>query len=879
MMRAHNEQGMTLLSTVMVMMLMSALLVGFVSLVVADQQAGGLNRDQTQVYATAHAGLEKLTADLGDLFVGGNYSPTRAQLDALEALPPTLDGFVYEAPGGGSGYRVTQGPTETDQIPSGPYQGLVGLITPYDVTVTARSRTGGETRMRRQMQTVGIPVFQFGIFSENDLAFFAGPNFDFGGRVHTNQNLFLKQDGGNTLTLRDRVTAVGEVIRTHLQNGVSGTHTSRVRITTVPGTSNFRNLGAVGCGAAGADPSCEGSLVGNVGSAWNETQWTTAVGQYNRTITNGRTGATRLDLPLVSDGAAPIDLIRRPDRNTPDVQRVLDQRYYSLASVRILLSDRQEDLIGGPGPALPNITPTPPISLDDAATVAGYAGAPFGRSSGAAPFLSAAGTPLVGGFIKIEKRTGPDQDDWQDVTLEILNLGVAGRNLSHGNASTARNHNTPGNACAEPYTNAVIRIERLRDVPVMNAPCGNGSTSSADYWPNTLYDTREALRRDKESATQNNVYLGGVMHYIELDVNNLRRWLAGDIAGNGTGTWQRTGYVVYFSDRRGNDDPGPDNVRGTVDDVGETGEYGWEDFVNTDTNSTPNGVRDPGEDVNGDGTLQRYGNVPKLPSSPLAPLNATANVYNVQVAWDRARANRPIFFRRALKLVNGARGNLPFPAGSLQGLTVVSENPVYVQGNYNADAAGFINHVPGTPDTHRSAGVMADAVTLLSNNWNDIRSFNIPHDIDANFPTNYPAGHPAAGVVHPLGGTRIHGAATTWYRLGIIAGKGLTFPRAGVSPTSGDNNDFGTDGGAHNFLRYIETWNGQTLNYRGSIVSFFVSRQGVGTYKCCDNVYEPPTRGYNFDVEFLNPSLLPPETPMFRDINTLTFRQLLRPTQ
>ena len=50
-------------------------------------------------------------------------------------------------------------------------------------------------------------------------------------------------------------------------------------------------------------------------------------------------------------------------------------------------------------------------------------------------------------------------------------------------------------------------------------------------------------------------------------------------------------------------------------------------------------------------------------------------------------------------------------------------------------------------------------------------------------------------------------------------------------------------------------------------------------YKCCDNVYTAPERGYNFDVEFLDPALLPPETPMFRDVNTLTFRQLLRPTQ
>jgi len=53
----------------------------------------------------------------------------------------------------------------------------------------------------------------------------------------------------------------------------------------------------------------------------------------------------------------------------------------------------------------------------------------------------------------------------------------------------------------------------------------------------------------------------------------------------------------------------------------------------------------------------------------------------------------------------------------------------------------------------------------------------------------------------------------------------------------------------------------------------------VGLYKCCDNVYSPPSRGYNFDTDFLTPSLLPPRTPMFRDLNTLTFRQILRPTQ
>ena len=69
------------------------------------------------------------------------------------------------------------------------------------------------------------------------------------------------------------------------------------------------------------------------------------------------------------------------------------------------------------------------------------------------------------------------------------------------------------------------------------------------------------------------------------------------------------------------------------------------------------------------------------------------------------------------------------------------------------------------------------------------------------------------------------------------------------------------------------------INYMGSIVSLFVSRQAVGTFKCCERVYNYTLRNYTFDNNFLLPALLPPGTPMFRDVNTLTFRQLLRPNQ
>ena len=64
------------------------------------------------------------------------------------------------------------------------------------------------------------------------------------------------------------------------------------------------------------------------------------------------------------------------------------------------------------------------------------------------------------------------------------------------------------------------------------------------------------------------------------------------------------------------------------------------------------------------------------------------------------------------------------------------------------------------------------------------------------------------------------------------------------------------------------------------MATLYYNRQAVGTYKCCTTVYGAPASArFNFDVNFLNPALLPPITPMFRDLNVIGFSQELRPGQ
>jgi hypothetical protein len=242
----------------------------------------------------------------------------------------------------------------------------------------------------------------------------------------------------------------------------------------------------------------------------------------------------------------------------------------------------------------------------------------------------------------------------------------------------------------------------------------------------------------------------------------------------------------------------------------------------------------------------------RIENLPVAP--AKTPLYPVRKNWVSGA-------RHVLKLVDGALGNVPYrqdgTALSPGGFTVASENPVYILGDYNSNAVDTAWTTDPLVDVagHAAASVIADSVTLLSNKWSDLNSFINPTNMSG------AGGRPAQ---------------TTRYRLAIAGGKNMNFPKPGYcgasSPPCG--RDYGTDGGTHNFLRYLEDWSGQTLWYKGSLVSLYYSTYLTGAFKCCNVVYGAPPRNYSFDADFALPGGLPPGTPLFRDVDTLSFRQV-----
>ena len=956
-MRNQRQNGVALITALFVLILVTALAVGMCWMVMTDQRLGGNNQFRETAFYGAEAGMEKLTADVGTMFANeGSLSAAEIVTLTAPANQPTLTGIQYLDANGNSTYQILCGnplaspctpvSSNATMLPPSPYAGMQGLITPFTLSVTSRGTvTGAEVKLTRQVQVVAIPVFQFGIYSDSDVSFFAGPPFDFGGRTHTNGNLWLAANSG-PLYLADKVTVAGQVVRSNLENGTALTGTSYTGVVSIATTPSPATL-PPGPTYANAQWSplalTEGSVtsanpinITNVALAAPNGGWPAVETRYNGQLNSG---VPILSLTTTALGGLvqPIALIRRP---TPgSTQAVLNEQYFIEASLRILLDDYPAGATPNSGTAchgadmMAEQTVTSGTDPVDLATLAMnpasiYNGTgnvphlviPLPKSGAGAASYSANdgywiqnGKPIITGCLKIEYQNLAG--GWTDITPQVLALGFSGRNINPGSypsgpptlpalgSNVAQGPTTNPNVtakipCIDPSPNAIIRIARIRDNPstatAANSFCGNtaaaGTTSATDYWPMALFDSREGTMRTVSTPTQ--VTALGVMYYIELDAGNLANWINSGAfpLNNNTG-----GFTVYFSDRRGER---PDTNVGGV----KTGSFGFNDVINFSNPATgcPNGAIEQGEDLEGDGVLRTYGGAETIPLFPLATganiwtlptsaglnlwtgtnmltapaVNAVMQTNNVCTApalsgtmstanWPgvmyvdarQARENPPVFFRRALKIVDGQVLNLGTTCGPIPcGLTIASENPVYLQGDYNTPAPAGGTESWGAPTV--AAAVAADAITLLSDNWNDVNSFVWPYAINN-------------------GNANDRNAVTTAYRTALIAGKSIPF----INP-AGEAPDFGTDGGVHNFLKYLEYWGNIDAWYEGSLVSFYYARQAVGAYKNWGAVYSPPQRHYFFDTNFtLGPQYLPPRTPSLRSINTIGFSQELLPTQ
>ncbi len=816
----HSSKGFALASAMLIVLLLAGISAGTMYLVNTESRLVATDLEGAQAFYGAEAGMEKMMADISLLY-SAILAPTVSDIQGLGATTyqPVLANISYPdysfTVPNVSGVPIV----EVRTISSGQNEGLLAYITKVTLSVTALAPTASEVKMEREIEMALIPVFQFGLFSETDLSYFPGPGFDFAGRVHTNGNLFLATSSSSGLVFHNKITAVGEVIRAELANGLGTVATGRTQPILIP---------TAPAGCDGGQPACrdldenEGSKVGGVTSTDNASWSSLSLTTYNGFVLNGDTGAKAMDLPFVSPGLRAIEMIRRPKATEDPNSLVGKSRMYNMAQIRVLISDTAAENPGGAGVQLANVPPYYTGGVNNyGATNTAFAEGDKNLDGNQIPPPGVPDTdswPLVDGYLLVQAKQA--DGSFTDVTMEWLNLGIARENAD-----------------------AILKFQELKDDSL--PPDGIPDYTMSDLDNPTrnqhlaFYDAREGEIRDVSQGPANqSCALGGIMNNVDLDVGNLKRWLDGLTGTTGTNvdSIPQNGYVFYHSDRRGMLPNGAGDI---------VGEYGWEDLINPadpSGNPTTSGVLDTGEDVNQNGVLDTYG----AADIGVFLLIGDKNPFERVDCKDKGRKNRVTGPRHGLKLVNGALGNVPTKPDATGGFTVASENIVYVVGNYNADDAGF-------GDPHAAAAVVADAVSFLSKDWEDWKSI-----VDATY----------------VGSTTGRMAATSYYRVAVAAGKNMNWPHPSGWTTA---EDYGLDGGTHNFLRYLERWSGQTFNYLGSLVSLYYSEYATGIYKCCNTVYSPPTRLYAFDTDFLDLDKLPPGTPRFRDVVNLGMRQILTP--
>lgn len=168
--------------------------------------------------------------------------------------------------------------------------------------------------------------------------------------------------------------------------------------------------------------------------------------------------------------------------------------------------------------------------------------------------------------------------------------------------------------------------------------------------------------------------------------------------------------------------------------------------------------------------------------------------------------------QQAIRLVNGEELAAP--------LTVVTDNPLYTLGDYNKD-------------DKKAAALFTDALTILSNSWDDANSNqSLSNRIASNTTVN------------------------------------AAFLTGNTETTLGHYN-----GGLENLPRFLEKWSVKTFTYRGSMVDLWLSEQATGAWISGDPQYTAPNRDWAFDLAFLDPNNLPPGVPQINTVLKVSWLQ------
>ena len=446
-----NQEGAAIVIALLIMILLMGFVVLAISRTNSETIASANDAAETRTFEAAHASLEIMTKNFDKIF-DLKLNPDQTDIDRIQGQKPPDFTDQYEF-----NQTITQTKqTETVVMTGQLFQGLNALRDEWQIETTATDKTNEvQVALRRKFFNNRIPIFQFGIFYDDDLEFHPGPRFDFGGRVHSNGNLFMMANTG--LYFSSKVTAKGHVLTDVARNGVGWTNwNENVFIKNASGKyiQLKHDMGSVLQTPANGSPATNTPeypvTYNNAGWKSNENLFQGNLLAYQRSLDlpikiNSNINKANLDyVELIRRGKDVGDVyndgtgsIKAVTSTAADDQITSKERYYNKTGLRILLADKKERLPGCATSTGAAVTTVCGVRLDGSKD--GNGGDPAsGGSRGYEPRPMSDGYQATringerfytGGqvWIKIETvgfNTSAGKVEAKDITQDILSLGV-----------------------------------------------------------------------------------------------------------------------------------------------------------------------------------------------------------------------------------------------------------------------------------------------------------------------------------------------------------------------------------------------------------------------------------------------------------------------
>jgi type II secretory pathway pseudopilin PulG len=196
---SKSQAGLALVATLLVLAVMGVLVAAVARAVLTSTRTAGLEYHEARAFYAAEAGGEAALAQLKIALQDGYLSDR----ELSDIRPPTLPGFSFDS------FSVERkGAPTIENITDGPFAGLYALTQNVDVYSVASDRNGTVSGVILRAKAQAIPIFQFGVFFEEDLEATNGPPMEFVGRVHSNGNIYLSS---RNAWYRDMITTPNKV--------------------------------------------------------------------------------------------------------------------------------------------------------------------------------------------------------------------------------------------------------------------------------------------------------------------------------------------------------------------------------------------------------------------------------------------------------------------------------------------------------------------------------------------------------------------------------------------------------------------------------------------------------------------------------------------